>query len=451
MKSLRVTCDTQLRIPYTDLHELQGDLKEMTKERYAKFRALVLDKGIWFACHVWRDTSDQQAVVAGTAKMWIIDGHGRKKLFQTMADEGYDIPPIPCVEIQAASIKEAKEAVLAASSNFQRATGQGLYEFMETAGLTMDQVAGFDLPDIDLPKFKREFYDDAVEHSSLAERFVVPPFSILDARQGYWIERKRQWLQVIGETGESREGTLAMGSMKLKDNDVSILDPVLAEAMIRWFGLPGGSALDPFAGDTVFGWMAKRQGLDFLGIELRQEQADINQRRCDSLTGPGKARYVCDSSENLDAHVADGTQDFLFSCPPYYDLEIYSDLPNDLSNQKTYAGFLALIDGILATAVRKLRDNRFAVLVISEIRDKAGAYRAWVPHMVQMMATCGMVFYNELILATPIGNAQVRATNPMGNRKTARVHQNVLVFYKGDMKAIKTEFPRLQCDVQEPT
>jgi hypothetical protein len=32
------------------------------------------------------------------------------------------------------------------------------------------------------------------ESKSLAERFGVPPFSVLDARQGYWQERKRAWL-----------------------------------------------------------------------------------------------------------------------------------------------------------------------------------------------------------------------------------------------------------------
>jgi hypothetical protein len=32
------------------------------------------------------------------------------------------------------------------------------------------------------------------ESKSLAERVGVPPFSVLDARQGYWQERKRAWL-----------------------------------------------------------------------------------------------------------------------------------------------------------------------------------------------------------------------------------------------------------------
>ncbi len=29
---------------------------------------------------------------------------------------------------------------------------------------------------------------------SLAERFIIPPFSVFDTRQGYWQQRKRQWL-----------------------------------------------------------------------------------------------------------------------------------------------------------------------------------------------------------------------------------------------------------------
>jgi hypothetical protein len=34
----------------------------------------------------------------------------------------------------------------------------------------------------------------AANSIKLADRFLVPPFSVLDARQGYWQERKRQWL-----------------------------------------------------------------------------------------------------------------------------------------------------------------------------------------------------------------------------------------------------------------
>ena len=49
----------------------------------------------------------------------------------------------------------------------------------------------------------------AVLRISLAERFGVPPFSVLDARQGYWQDRKRAWLALgiqseLGRGGAGR-------------------------------------------------------------------------------------------------------------------------------------------------------------------------------------------------------------------------------------------------------
>ena len=41
--------------------------------------------------------------------------------------------------------------------------------------------------------------------ATLAEKFIVPPFSVLDARQGYWQERKRAWL-ALGIKGELGRG-----------------------------------------------------------------------------------------------------------------------------------------------------------------------------------------------------------------------------------------------------
>jgi hypothetical protein len=51
-----------------------------------------------------------------------------------------------------------------------------------------------------------------------------------------------------------------------------------------------------------------------------------------------------------------------------------------------------------------------------------------------------MHFYNDIILLSPVGNAAMRAGNFFTNsRKLGRIHQNVLVFVKGDPKKA-TEF-----------
>ena len=54
--------------------------------------------------------------------------------------------------------------------------------------------------------------------TTLNDRFVVPPFSILDTRKGYWQARKKVWRELIGDMGESRNDTLITSpEIKYKD------------------------------------------------------------------------------------------------------------------------------------------------------------------------------------------------------------------------------------------
>lgn len=71
-----------------------------------------------------------------------------------------------------------------------------LLEELDTGDFDMD-LTGFD--DKEIEDLMSQFYQDDnisvdVAHKTLAERFIVPPFSVLDARQGYWQDRKRAWL-----------------------------------------------------------------------------------------------------------------------------------------------------------------------------------------------------------------------------------------------------------------
>lgn len=279
----------------------------------------------------------------------------------------------------------------------------------------------------------------AGEHGSLSDKFVAPPFTVLDTRQGYWRERKAMWRERIADYGESREGTLADGEtncMATINNGVSLLDPVMAEIVCRWFGMEGGRAFDCFAGDTVFGYVAATLGMSFTGIELREEQAQLNNERVEGL----QARYICDDGQNVGQHIAKASQDLLFSCPPYYDLEVYSDKPNDASNQPTYEAFLGILENAFASAIECLKQDRFAAIVVGDIRDKEGYYYGFVDDIKAIFKKHGMRLYNECIIVEPIGTLPQRVQRYMRNRKVGKCHQNVLVFYKGDPKNIATTY-----------
>lgn len=294
-------------------------------------------------------------------------------------------------------------------------------------------------PDKDAQEGEAGGNADSSQHGSLADKFIAPPFTILDTRQGYWRERKAVWRERIADFGESRENTLADGEtncMATINNGVSLLDPVMAEVVCRWFGIEGGSAFDCFAGDTVFGYVAATLGMSFTGIELREEQAALNNQRVEGM----QAKYICDDGQNVGKHIAKGSQDLLFSCPPYYDLEVYSDKPNDASNQPTYEAFLQILENAFASAIECLKDNRFAVVVVGDIRNKEGFYYDFVGDIKRMFKAHGCPLYNECIIVEPIGTLPQRVQRYMRNRKVGKCHQNVLVFYKGDPKEIPTNY-----------
>lgn len=165
---IQVTCKTSLNIPLDELHEIQGELKEMTEESYLKFRRLIEKRGIWFASHVWKEPLGKKD--GKNAFRWcIVDGTGRRRALLKIRADGCKIPPVPCVEIEAKNLKDAKAAVLASSSQFHNATPQGLYEFITDAGLTVDDLAEYEVSGIDHDKFLVEFFDVPVSDQKQSE------------------------------------------------------------------------------------------------------------------------------------------------------------------------------------------------------------------------------------------------------------------------------------------
>lgn len=124
--------------------------------------------------------------------------------------------------------------------------------------------------------------------------------------------------------------------------------------------------------------------------------------------------------------------DFVFSCPPYADLEVYSDDPADLSNLG-YEDFRAAYRDIIAESVKRLKDNRFAAFVVGEVRGKGGAYYNFVGDTIQAFIDAGASYYNEAIFVTPVGTLPLRTGRAFSaSRKLGKTHQNILVFCKGD-------------------
>lgn len=338
---------------------------------------------------------------------------------------------------------------------------------------------------------------------SLAAKFGIPPFTVLNAREGWWQERKSAWLALGirsevgrgdnllkmsdtalepdpvkrkamqeqrarnlgrdnaapgGGGGGAYEGRerggggyqpeggsvpkgLAFGEMPNYDGSArsvsgtSIFDPVLCELAYRWFCPPGGIILDPFAGGSVRGIVAAKLGREYVGFELRPEQVEANRAQASEICGEGIAPAYIEGDSRLTITAQDDLEaDFVWTCPPYGDLEVYSDDDADLSAM-AHSAFIEAYNEIIAAAVAKLKDNRFAAVCVGDFRDKDGLYRNFVSDTIAAFQAGGATLYNEAILVTAVGSLPIRTAKQFtASRKLGRTHQNVLIFVKGNPK-----------------
>jgi hypothetical protein len=325
----------------------------------------------------------------------------------------------------------------------------------------------FDIDLLGIENFKLDAEGDGGGDSlSLSERFGVPPFSVLDARQGYWQDRKRTWIglglksergrEVTGKALHARQGQTVRAESTQKIIDAgaeaaSVFDPVLCELVYRWFSPKGGTVLDPFAGGSVRGVIASRVGRQYVGVDLRAEQVEENREQASALCSDPVPAWACGDSRDIAVHAAGVAADLVFSCPPYGDLEVYSDDPKDLSTLG-YKEFREAYFEIIARTCALLRDDRFACFVVGDFRDRKGIYQNFVSDTIEAFLRAGLKLYNEAILVTAVGSTSLRAGKQFSvSRKLGKCHQNVLVFVKGDPRRATEACGEVEVELPEET
>ena len=282
------------------------------------------------------------------------------------------------------------------------------------------------------------FGDEIKEDIFLRDKFLEPPFTILDTKQVGWANRKRLWKTIGMQSEVSREGISVInnsfdgakygrGAMPT----VSIFDPALCELMYHWFCPDGGEILDPFSGGSVRGIVANKLLYKYTGIDIRPEQIESNKEQAMQILGAeNMPTWLTGDSEVVLNEFMDNCKDFIFSCPPYLDLEVYSDLQNDLST-KNDKEFEFKYQAIINKCYKILKPEMYAVFVVGDVRDKKGNYRCFPEMTVRCFINAGFKLYNRAILCQPLGTAMLRADRVFSSGgKLIKVHEDVFIFKK---------------------
>jgi len=240
----------------------------------------------------------------------------------------------------------------------------------------------------------------------------------------------RDWRRLTEETGHSGERT---GTMRADHDSVytgthSVFPaPLMEWIVLRYGGPPGSKVLDAFAGGPVRGVVSAIMGHEYHGVEIRQEQIDENLRVVASLGLRDNTHYHHSDGRFLGG-IGPELFDAAITCPPYYDLEVYSGQPDDLSNLSNYWEFNAGMFFCALSHRKVMKPGAFVCIVVGNFRGKDGELIDFRAHTVENFREAGFVFHQEIILSKNFGSAAKRSTNSWKGLKLVPIHEFLLVF-----------------------
>jgi hypothetical protein len=286
--------------------------------------------------------------------------------------------------------------------------------------------------------------DEVDDFRTAKERYGIWPITVWDCNMSDPMTRRLKAL--VGDDGNARESgdgyTIfanrrrhAGTSDHLSGGKIGIFNPAVAAWILNCYApIGGGFCFDPFAGGGTRAIMAAKHDLLYCGYEIRQQEVDAVVSRCVAAGVGDDVTIVHGDSRHCDK-VGDGSQDFLFTCPPYWTLEQYNGGPGDLSMLSDYQEFLNAIGDVIAETFRVLRVGSISCWVVGMTRDE-GRLIPLHHDIARLHTEAGFVFHEEVVLSlTNNGAVQRVGMFDRGNRFLVRTHEYLLVFKKPDEAA----------------
>lgn len=309
------------------------------------------------------------------------------------------------------------------------------FSFMVKGGI----VDGHDIPTWDFARLKK--------------LVQVTETNVWNSLKKEWLKEKKEWNAQIDEAGEKfnvvnprwatredcwmKDGGLSkVVNGKNHNGGASVLDPFACEVCLTLFMPENGKRVyNPFGGGVQYGFVSGTRGYEYVASEIRKNQCDANNAICSDIP----ATWVqADSS----TYEPDGMFDQVFSCPPYYKVERYTDYDGnppegELNDMDTYEQFRDTLFKGFEKALEHLNENCFFIVMVGDSRDKDGNYYGIESETELWMKEHGLLLYNKIIFLESAFTKLAQVKHTMNNRKFPKQEQKIIVGYKGDPKKIK--------------
>lgn len=155
-----IRCKGTGTIPFQKIQKFQGELKRVTDTALMKLKASIMKNGFRIPIFMWNGKC--------------LDGHTRIMALESLQTDGWIVPPIPVVELEADNETDARKVLLLINSRYGKIREQGFYDFAADLDLS-DIVNEVMIPDVKIEvEEKEQEADDQIPDMAGRSAFSRP-------------------------------------------------------------------------------------------------------------------------------------------------------------------------------------------------------------------------------------------------------------------------------------
>lgn len=400
-------------VPLSSIKPNPSNPRTLRDEKFLKLRKSLED---------FPDMLNYRAIVAVTdtdGKYMVLGGNMRLRALQDLK-----VKDVPVMLADHWTEEQRREFIIKDNVGFGEWDWDALANEWDAAELG---EWGLDLPDV---------AEEDTDHSSAPPSDeLFKPYSIINRQADGWPDRSNMLRAMLPEDMGRNDG-LASDIDRLSEHfkdwsgnetGTSIFDPCISEWCYTMF--KPSSVLDPFCGGPSRGYVAAMMGIRYKGFDVRAEQLDVNRQRIDQFATQPNYVLSCYSK-----YKDSDTYDMIMTCPPYGDLEVYSELKDDISN-KSPEQFADAYRAIINKAWSALNVGGHACIVVGNYRRKKVHIDLEVLTKSIIM-DCGGDIIGDCIIVDPIGSkAMIGKSHLERYGLITRCHQYLVIARKNKVKA----------------
>jgi DNA modification methylase len=238
---------------------------------------------------------------------------------------------------------------------------------------------------------------------------------------------------VVSGVAKKRGGGFA------KTYKYSMFNPSLAEFLIRQYMQEGYAVLDPFCGRGTRGLIVNKNKCHYVGIDISPLTIKVTQelfeRRREHEFFNKEYETQILLGDGITLEVIGKQFDAIFTCPPYWNAEIYEDVPGQLSSYRTYEMFVDRYKKCFRRFYEVLNystEERLYpfIIVTGNIRDGKHGIRDLTTDTHVFAREAGFILHDVLIHENISPFVYMTFRRNEAKKIVAKVHETISVFKK---------------------